>query len=231
VAVIGPNGAGKTTLLHLIIGLAIPSAGSIKVFGCDPRRQPRQVLPRVGFVGQNRPLYRNLTVADTVEMGRRLNPVWDVGFVKRRLVAVGIDVSRKVGTLSGGQHAQVALTLALGKRPELLVLDEPLEGLDPVARVEFLGTVAELSKRDGVTVVFSSHIVSELETVCDDAMILDGGRIVAYDSIPGLCGTGDVDAVRRRSAAQPRRNSLESAVLRHLGSARARAVADEENGQ
>jgi ABC-2 type transport system ATP-binding protein len=166
-ALVGPNGAGKTTLLHLVIGLMQPTVGTVEVLGRPPRVEPAELLPLLGFVAQDHPLYRNLTVAETLELGRRLNPGWDEQYARARVERLSLDSGHKVGRLSGGQQAQMALTLALAKRPQLLVLDEPVASLDPLARREFLNAVLEAVAEDGVTVILSSHIVSELERVCD----------------------------------------------------------------
>jgi ABC-2 type transport system ATP-binding protein len=175
-ALVGPNGAGKTTLLHLVIGLARETAGSVEVLGLSPRGDAEDLLPRLGFVAQDHPLYRNLTVSDTLTLGRKLNPHWDEQVARARVERLGLRLDQKVGKLSGGQQAQVALTLALAKRPELLVLDEPVASLDPLARREFLNGVLEAVAEGGMTVILSSHIVSELERVCDYLVTLTAGR-------------------------------------------------------
>jgi len=175
-ALVGPNGAGKTTLLHLLIGLGKPTAGTVEVLGLSPRGDAHALLPRLGFVAQDHPLYRNLSIADTFQLARRLNPGWDEPRAFARIEQLGLDPGHKVGKLSGGQQAQVALTLALAKQPELLVLDEPVASLDPLARREFLGAVLEAVAETQMTVVISSHIVSELERVCDHLITLAGSR-------------------------------------------------------
>jgi ABC-2 type transport system ATP-binding protein len=175
-ALVGPNGAGKTTLLHLVIGLSGQTAGSVEVLGLSPRAQAKAVLPRLGFVAQDHPLYRGLSIAETFRLARNLNPRWDERLAVRRVERLGLGLGHRVGKLSGGQQAQVALTLALAKRPELLVLDEPVASLDPVARREFLNAVLEAVAETGMTVVLSSHIVSELERVCDHLVTLAASR-------------------------------------------------------
>ncbi len=175
-ALVGPNGAGKTTLLQLAIGLVRPSAGSVRVLGLSPRAAAAALLPRVGFVAQEHPLYRRLTVRETMTLGRKLNPRWDDALALARIEQLGLPPGQKVGRLSGGQQAQVALTLALAKRPELLLLDEPVASLDPLARREFLQSVMEAVAEHGVTVVLSSHIVADLERVCDHLVILSHAR-------------------------------------------------------
>ncbi len=171
-ALVGPNGAGKTTLLQLAVGLSVPTAGEVRVLGHAPRRESSALLPQLGFVAQEHPLYRGLTVAETLKVGRQLNPSWDTAAAEQRLDQLGLPPHQKVGKLSGGQQAQVALTLALAKRPKLLVLDEPVASLDPLARREFLQTTMEAAVDTGMTVVLSSHIIADLERVCDHLIIL-----------------------------------------------------------
>jgi ABC-2 type transport system ATP-binding protein len=173
-ALVGPNGAGKTTLLQLAVGLTRPSAGDVTVLGLSPRDPA--LLPRVGFVGQEHPLHRGFTVAETLKLGRKLNPGWDDALAHERLQQLDLPLDRTVGRLSGGQRAQVALTVALAKRPELLLLDEPVASLDPLARREFLNALMEAVSETGLTVVLSSHIVAELERVCDHLVILAQAR-------------------------------------------------------
>ena len=175
-ALVGPNGAGKTTLLHLLIGLARQTTGTVEVLGLSPRDDAKALLPRLGFVAQDHPLYRNLTVAEMLRLGRSLNRHWNDRVAHARIERLGLQLSQKVGSLSGGQQAQVALTLALAKEPDLLVLDEPVASLDPLARREFLNAVLEAVAESGVSVILSSHIVSELERVCDYIVTLTEGR-------------------------------------------------------
>jgi ABC-2 type transport system ATP-binding protein len=184
-ALVGPNGAGKTTLLHLAVGLSEPSTGDVRVLGAPPA----DVLPRVGFVAQEHPLYRGFTVAEMLELGRRLNPSWDGDAARTRVEALGLPLRKKVGTLSGGQRAQVALTLALAKRPELLLLDEPVASLDPLARREFLQTLMEAVAETGMSVLLSSHIVADLERVCDHLVILAAGRTQLAGPIEEILAT------------------------------------------
>jgi ABC-2 type transport system ATP-binding protein len=171
-ALVGPNGAGKTTLLQLAVGLSAPSVGAVRVLGLSPRAESAALLPRLGFVAQEHPLYRGLTVAETLKLGRKLNPSWDEAVARERVDQLGLPLAQKAGKLSGGQQAQLALTLALAKRPELLVLDEPVASLDPLARREFLQTTMQAAVETGMTVILSSHIVADLERVCDHLIIL-----------------------------------------------------------
>jgi ABC-2 type transport system ATP-binding protein len=185
-ALVGPNGAGKSTLLQLAVGLLRPSAGDIRVMGWSPRAHPQQVLPRVGFLAQDVPLFRGFSIADMLEVGRRLNPRWDQATATTRLQRLGISLSRSVGHLSGGQRAQVALAIALAKRPEFLLLDEPLASLDPLARHEFLKELMEAASTDGLTVLLSSHVIADLERVCDHLLLVNAGRLQVAGEIDDL---------------------------------------------
>ena len=182
-ALVGPNGAGKTTLLRLAVGLTRPSAGTVRALGLDPRADAARALPRVGFLAQEHPLYGGFTIEEMLGVGRRLNPGWDDDAARARIADLGLPESKKVRTLSGGQRAQVALTLALAKRPELLLLDEPVASLDPLARREFLQSVVEAVAERDLTVVLSSHILADLERVCDHLVILATGRTQLTGSI------------------------------------------------
>jgi ABC-2 type transport system ATP-binding protein len=176
VGLVGANGAGKTTLLHLAVGLLPPTEGSIAVLGSAPGSGP-DALAQVGFLGQDAPLYGSLTVAEHLHLGARLNPAWDHEVASRRIAALGLDPRQRAGRLSGGQRAQLALTLAIAKRPELLVLDEPVASLDPLARRALLGDVMELVAEHGPTVIMSSHSLADVERVCDHLVVLADGRV------------------------------------------------------
>jgi ABC-2 type transport system ATP-binding protein len=182
-ALVGPNGAGKTTLLRLAVGLTRPSAGSVRVFGLDPSGEAAEALPRIGFLAQEHPLYGGFNVEEMLRVGRELNPTWDDEAAPRRIGELDLPLGKKVRKLSGGQRAQVALTLALAKRPELLLLDEPVAALDPLARREFLQLVLEVVAARTITVVLSSHILADLERVCDHLVILAAGRTQLAGSI------------------------------------------------
>jgi ABC-2 type transport system ATP-binding protein len=173
---VGPNGAGKTTLIHLAVGLLRPTEGTVRVLGHDATRETLEILPRIGFVAQDRPLYKDLSVAETLELGRRLNKRWDAAFALARVQRFGLPLSRKVGTLSTGQRAHVATSVALGKRPELLLLDEPVANLDPVARLALLEELMSVVAEDGLTVVFSANALADVERVCEHIVILVNGR-------------------------------------------------------
>lgn len=173
---VGPNGAGKTTLLQLAAGLITPDSGTISVLGERPAGTPAQ-LSRVGFVAQDAPVYPRLSVAGHLQMGAWLNPTWDGGLAERRIGRLGLDLRQRAGSLSGGQRAQLALTLAGAKRPGLLLLDEPVASLDPLARREFLQGLMETVAEHGASVVLSSHLIADVERVCDYLIVLTASRV------------------------------------------------------
>jgi len=177
VGLVGPNGAGKTTLLQMIIGLLQPTEGHLEVFGDTSPANSAEALARVGYVAQDHPLYHDFSVADMFHLGRAMNPSWDQAVATARMNALGIPLKRKVKTLSGGQQAQVSLAMALAKRAPLLALDEPVSSLDPIARLDFMREVMAAAADTGVTVVIASHVVSELERLCDWLIVLTGGRV------------------------------------------------------
>ncbi len=177
VGLVGPNGAGKTTLLEMIIGLLQPTEGQLSVFGETSDAAPAARLARVGYVAQDHPLYRDFSIADMFHLGRAMNPSWDQPLARARMDALQIPLKRKVKQLSGGQRAQISLTMALAKRAPLLVLDEPVSSLDPVARLEFMREVMAAAAGTGLTVLIASHVVSELERFCDWLIVLTGGRV------------------------------------------------------
>ena len=185
-ALVGPNGAGKTTFLHLAAGLLRPTTGAVRIFGRTPQEHPLLLLDRVGFVAQDAPLYLRFSVADTIRFGRELNLRWDQPAVEARLLRLNIPLDRRVDSLSGGQRSQVALALALGKRPELLLLDEPVARLDPLARREFMQGLTEAVAENGMSVLLSSHLVADLERVCDFLVIVNGGRVQVAGEIDEL---------------------------------------------
>jgi ABC-2 type transport system ATP-binding protein len=186
-ALVGPNGAGKTTLLRLLAGLASPTGGTASVLGGTPRQDPA-FLAEIGYLAQEIPLYPRFTATDHIRIGAHLNPRWDAALVRTRLEELRIPLDQRVGTLSGGQRAQVALALTLAKRPRLLLLDEPVAALDPLARRNFLATLtsATADAAGSLTVVLSSHLVTDLERVCDHIILLARSRVQ-------LCG--DIDAL------------------------------------
>jgi ABC-2 type transport system ATP-binding protein len=174
---VGANGAGKTTLLRLLTGLSRPTAGRAEVAGRVPADRV-EFLGEIGYLAQDVPLYRRWSVADHLRLGAHLNPRWDDAAGRERLAALRIPLEQKVGTLSGGQRAQVALALALAKRPRVLMLDEPVAALDPLARRGFLSTLAEAVADGELTVILSSHLVADLERVCDHLVVLAESRTV-----------------------------------------------------
>jgi ABC-2 type transport system ATP-binding protein len=184
-ALVGPNGAGKTTLLNLAVGLAAPTAGAVTVLGGTRPGSPA-ALDGIAFVAQDAPLYANLSVADMLHLTRNLNRHFDQGYAQARLGELGIPLTRKAGKLSGGQQAQLALTLALGRRPRLLVLDEPMSSLDPLARHDFMATVMTAMADDGVSVVLSSHVLTELERVADYLVLLSRGSVQVAGEVDDL---------------------------------------------
>jgi len=188
VGLVGPNGAGKTTLMRLAVGLLAPSTGTVEVLGGPPATSPAQ-LGRVGFVAQDTPTYANLSIADHLRLGGWLNARWDRGLAERRIGQLGLDPRQRAGRLSGGQRAQLALALSVAKRPELLVLDEPVASLDPLARREFLQGISDVVAEHGVSVVLSSHLVADLERVCDFAIVLVASRVRISGTIEELLAT------------------------------------------
>jgi ABC-2 type transport system ATP-binding protein len=226
-ALVGPNGAGKTTLLQLAIGISTPTRGRVEVFGWSPHEQPLLVLARVGYVAQDHPLYKGFKVSEMLRVGRRLNPRWDEQIALERLERLGIPLDRRVGKLSGGQQAQVALVLALAKRPELLLLDEPVAALDPLARREFLQSLMDAVADGGVTVLLSSHILADLERVCDHLVILSAARVQLAGDIDRIVAghkvlTGprqDADRGAARHAVIQERHSERQTTLLVAGSA------------
>jgi ABC-2 type transport system ATP-binding protein len=184
-ALVGPNGAGKTTLLNLAVGLAAPTAGIVTVLGGRPAGSPA-ALDGIAFVAQNTPLYKNLSAGDMLHLTRNLNRRFDQGYAQARLGELGIPLKQKAGQLSGGQQAQLALTLALARRPRLLVLDEPMAMLDPLARHDFMATVMAAVADDGVSVVLSSHVLAELERVADYLILMSRGRVQVAGEVDDL---------------------------------------------
>jgi ABC-2 type transport system ATP-binding protein len=188
VGLVGPNGAGKTTLLNLATGMLTPTTGTIDVLGSRPAAGPAQ-LAQVGYLAQDAPVYAGLSVADHLRLGKHLNPGWDADMARRRIDQLDLDPGQKAGKLSGGQRAQLALTLALGKRPELLILDEPVASLDPLARREFLQDLMETVAEQQVSVVLSSHLISDLERVCDHVIVLVDSRVRLAGPVDDLLAT------------------------------------------
>jgi ABC-2 type transport system ATP-binding protein len=200
VGLVGPNGAGKTTLLHLAVGLLAPTSGSIRVLGAGPADGPVQ-LGRVGFVAQDTPIYARLSIAQHLRMGSWLNPSWDKEIAASRIEELGLDPGQRAGTLSGGQRAQLALTLAIAKRPECLILDEPVASLDPLARREFLRSLMEVVAAQGTSVVLSSHLIADLERVCDYLVVLVASRVQVAGEVSELLSSHHRLSGPRRDAS------------------------------
>lgn len=198
-ALVGPNGAGKTTLLQILAGLREPTRGEAYVFGRAPT-QNQAFLVDIGFLAQEIPMYKQFSAEQHIGIGEHLNPRWDAASARARISSLDIPLTQRVGTLSGGQRAQVALALALAKRPRLLLLDEPVAALDPYARRQFLALLAEAVAGGDLTVLLSSHLVSDLERVCDHMILLAGSR-------PQLCGEIDVILEEHRLLIGPRRDT------------------------
>ena len=184
-ALVGPNGAGKSTLLHLAVGLTAPTAGRIAVAGGAVPGSD-QALGRIGFVAQDTPLYKNLSVSDTLRLVASLSIAFDGADARGRLDELGIPLNRRVGRLSGGQQAQVALTVALARHPEVLILDEPIARLDPQARHEFMAALMSAVVTEGISVLFSSHVITDLERVCDYLVLLAHGRVQVAGEVDEL---------------------------------------------
>jgi ABC-2 type transport system ATP-binding protein len=187
-ALVGPNGVGKSTLLNLAVGLTAPSAGEVTVLG-DLRAGSPAALDGIAFVAQDTPLYKNLSVADMIYVTRSLNRRFDQPYARARLDELGIPLRRKAGKLSGGQQAQLALTLALARRPQMLVLDEPVAALDPVARHDFMATVLAAASVGGVSVLLSSHVLTELERVASYLVLMSRGRVLLAGEVNDLLAT------------------------------------------
>ncbi|WP_329790100.1 ABC transporter ATP-binding protein [Lentzea sp. DG1S-22] len=205
VALVGPNGAGKSTLMGMITGLLRPTTGRISVFGDAPAGSGMH--PAVAFLTQAKPLYPQFTVAETLRFGRHANPGWDQAYAEGLVESAQVPFAAKAGTLSGGQRTRVALALALGKRPRLLVLDEPLADLDPLAREAVLRTLVDECRTQGITVLLSSHVLAELEDVCDHLVLLADGRVRL---------AGDVSSLLRAHAGQPGLDRLSRLALAYM---------------
>jgi ABC-2 type transport system ATP-binding protein len=223
-ALVGPNGAGKTTLLNLAVGLAEPSAGRVTVLGGHPAGSPA-ALDGVAFVAQDTPLYKNLSVADMLHLTRNLNLRFDQHYAEIRLGELGIPLKRKAGKLSGGQQAQLALTLALARRPWLLVLDEPVAMLDPIARHDFMALVLTAAVDDGVSVLLSSHVLAELERVADYLILLSRGQVQMAGEVDDLLAShrvltgpaAEADRYAERPVVHVRRGEVQAHLLVRAG--------------
>jgi len=244
-ALVGPNGAGKSTLIKAGVGFERPTAGRVLVDGVDPWRDRARAIAKVGYVPQAPSLYRELTVDDHVELAATLRPRFDTAMARRRIDQLAIPLGSRADELSGGQQAQVGLALALGTRAPVLLLDEPLASLDPLARREFLHVLVDAVREDGATALLSSHVITDIEQACDRLLVLGGGRklldlsiaesiaahrvvkeVAAHDDLVGSfmdVDGGTVSLVRARAAGMPpgRPATLEEVVLGHLAAGRA----------
>jgi ABC-2 type transport system ATP-binding protein len=185
---VGPNGAGKSTLLNIASGMLEPTVGTIEVCGGVPGSGPAQ-LAKVGYVAQNTPVYPGLSIEEHLRLGAHLNPGWDASLADKRIERLGLDPKQHAGKLSGGQRAQLALTIGIAKRPELLLLDEPVAALDPLARREFLQDLMEAVAEHGLSVVMSSHLVNDLERVCDHLVVLVASEVRVIGEVETLLAT------------------------------------------
>ena len=217
-ALIGPNGAGKTTLLRLLTGLSRPTGGEVAVLGGTPRQHPA-FLADVGFLAQEIPLYRRFTAADHIAIGAHLNPRWDAASARQRLTAWTSRWTRRQARCPAGKRAQLALALTLAKQPRLLLLDEPVAALDPLARRHFLATLADAVAAGGLTVMLSSHLVADLERVCDHLILLSASRVQ-------LCGDIDDPARRASGPGRPAQGHHRDRENAHPGSGRAHCPPD-----
>jgi ABC-2 type transport system ATP-binding protein len=200
VGLVGPNGAGKSTLIGLMTGMLGPTTGSIEVLGEPALNRPRQ-LARIGYVAQSTPVYGSLSVADHLRFGARTNPGWDAALAAQRIGDLGLDPRKKAGKLSGGQQAQLALTLGLAKRPELLILDEPIASLDPLARHEFLQSLMAAAADRELSIIMSSHLIGDLEDVCDYLVVLVGSKVVLDGPVTDLVASHHLVTGARRDAS------------------------------
>jgi ABC-2 type transport system ATP-binding protein len=249
-ALVGPNGAGKSTLIKAWVGFERPTHGQVTVGGVDPFRHRKSALERIGYVPQSSSLYRELTVANHLDLVQSMRPTFDRGHATHRLNQLRIPLGRRAGELSGGQQAQVTLALALGTRAEVLLLDEPLASLDPLARREFLHVLTDAVANGGRTALLSSHIVTDIEEACDHLVVLVAGqklldepiteaiaghRIVAGGTgIPGGIGSffdargGQLTLVNAAGSdgTDRRPATLEEVVLGYLAAARSLAEAE-----
>jgi ABC-2 type transport system ATP-binding protein len=203
VGLVGPNGAGKSTLLKLACGLLTPTSGSITVLGGRPGAGPEQIA-KVGYLAQDAPIYPALSIADHLKLGAHLNPRWDQAFATARIESLGLDPGQKAGRLSGGQRAQLALTIATSKHPELLILDEPVASLDPLARRDFLRNLMDAVVEHGTSVILSSHLIADLERICDYLVVLATAHIRLAGEVEQLTATHHwLTCTRREAAALP----------------------------
>jgi ABC-2 type transport system ATP-binding protein len=219
-ALVGPNGAGKSTLIKAWVGFERPTAGRVEVEGIDPWRHRVAAVTRLGYVPQSASLYRDLTVDDHLALAVSLRHGFDRAGGTHRLKQLDIPLRARAGELSGGQQAQVGLALALGTRAPVLLLDEPLASLDPLARREFLAVLVDAVRASGATALLSSHIVTDVEQACDRLVVLGGGRVRLHDSIQvaraehRIAPPGEVPAGTRSVAIFPAEDGRPRQLLR-----------------
>jgi ABC-2 type transport system ATP-binding protein len=246
-ALVGANGAGKSTLIRACLGFERPDEGRILVCGIDPSSDRARAVNAIGYVPQSASLYRGLTIADHLVIGRAARRSFDHSYALSRVRKAGLSEDRKIADLSGGEQAQVALALALGTRAPVLLLDEPLASLDPLARRDFLAALVEDVRGRGATAILSSHIVTDVEQACDWLAVLADGRLVLhaaitaakeeYRTLPaselgghpaiGTFAGADGALLALVGSGSPGRTaSLEEIVLGHLASARTQRSAE-----
>ena len=244
-ALIGPNGAGKSTLIRAAVGFERPTEGRVEVVGIDPWRHRPAALAQVGYVPQAMSLYRGLSVADHVRLAGALRRSFDAELAAARLEELGLALDRRVGDLSGGEQAQVALALAIATRAPLLLLDEPIASLDPLARREFLAVLLDGARRDGSTVLLATHIVADVAGLADRIVVLGAGHKLLDDAVPEVLAAHrvvgpdeveDADVVSRfpttagavqvliRGGSEGVPATLEDVVMGYLSSSRARGI-------
>jgi ABC-2 type transport system ATP-binding protein len=241
-ALVGPNGAGKSTLIRSWLGFERPSAGSVRVLGNDPLEAPERAVALIGYVPQGGSLYRDLNLLDHLRFVAAYRPTLDVDFVMRRMADLVIPLDRRPTELSGGQQAQFGLAVALATDAPVLILDEPLASLDPLARREFIRFLAEMVRGAGRTVLLSSHVVSDVERVADRLVLLDRGRVAidlevadlshshaltdnpgGEDEVIGVMPTFDAETqvlVRRAPRTGAEAPTLEDVVIGYLNASR-----------
>ncbi|MEV0264887.1 ABC transporter ATP-binding protein [Streptomyces sp. NPDC050617] len=210
---VGPNGAGKSTLLGMATRLVQPTEGTLHLFGVPVTETA--VLAKSSFLAQDKPLFTRFTVAETLRMGRELNPTWDQALAERIVRAGNLSPDARVGTLSGGQRTRVAFALAFGKRPELLLLDEPMSDLDPLARHEMAGLLMAEAAEQGTTVVMSSHMLSELETMCDYLVVVAEGRVRLAGEVDALLPAHALVSGAQTDDGLPPRLDLHTVIESH----------------
>lgn len=237
-ALVGPNAAGKSTLIKTWVGFERPTRGSVRVAGIDPWKNRSDALAKLGYVPQSPSLYDGLSVEDHLDLARQLRPGFDRDYARNRMAQLDIPADRGARSLSGGQQAQVALAIALGTRAPILLLDEPLASLDPLARREFLHVLTDAVRSDGATALLSSHIVTDVEQACDRLIVLGVGKVLLNDTVVaaleghaistnhhpdavGSFGAPDGSRVYLVRGTAERAATLDEVVLGYLASGRA----------